>query len=73
MGKALGAVCGQVAFGPLVDVDRNQIHRRLVVAAIPAVAFEKAVDNVLAVRVLAVFGNDGSDLGTLGHMGASLE
>jgi hypothetical protein len=44
-----------------------------VVAAVPAVAFEKAVDNVLAVRVFAVFGDDGSDLGTLGHMGASLE
>ena len=36
----------------LIDVERNQVHRWMMVHAVPAVAFQEAVDDVLAVRKL---------------------
>ena len=57
------ALAAEVVLGELVDVERHQVHRRAVVAAAPAVPFEEAVADVLAVGVLAVLGDDGGDPG----------
>jgi hypothetical protein len=38
-----------VALVHLVDVEGNQIHRRVMVRAVPPVTFQKAVDDVLRV------------------------
>ena len=48
----------------LVDVERHQVHGRTVVRAVPAVAVEKAVDDVLRVRVLEVGGDNGGEFRT---------
>ena len=58
------ALAAEVVPGELVDVERHQVHRRAVMAAAPAVPFEEAVADVLAVGVLAVLGDDGGDPGT---------
>ena len=42
----------QVAGGPLIDVERDDIDRRPVMAAVPAIAVEKAVDDPLPVRLV---------------------
>jgi hypothetical protein len=47
----------------LIDVDRDQIHCRVMVRSVPAIAFEEAVDNVLGVGVLEVRRADCRDLG----------
>ena len=57
------ALAAEVVPGELVDVERHQVHFRAVVAAAPAVPFEEAVADVLAVGVLAVLGYDGRDPG----------
>ena len=48
--------------GELVDVHRHQFDRRMVVGAFPPEAFEKAVDDHLAVRQLAYLGHQRRDL-----------
>jgi hypothetical protein len=36
----------------------------MVVSAVPAIAVQKAIDDMLGVRILAVDGNDGGELRT---------
>ena len=73
MRKAFGAVAAQVGvFGlwvgvDLVDVERDEVHCGPMVATIPAIAFQEAVDDVLGVGVFVVDGGDGGDLGAVGH------
>ena len=63
-GMARGALAAQVVGADLVDVERDQVHGRIMVRAVPAVAIQKAVDDVLGVRVLEVGGDDGGEFGT---------
>ena len=65
-GEASGAVGGEVAVGTLVNVEGDEVHIGMVVFAVPAVAFEEAVDDVLAVGVFAVLCDDCGDFGTAG-------
>ena len=52
----------------LVDVERDQVHGRAVMPAVPAVAFEEAVDDVLSVGVLVIGGGDRGNSGSAyGH------
>ena len=67
VGKAGRSILAQIAFGTLIHVQRDQIHGRVVVPAVPAVAFEEAVADVLGVGVLAVLGDDAGDFGAVGH------
>jgi hypothetical protein len=50
----------------LIDEDRHQIHGGTMMRAIPAVALEKAIDDVLGVGVFEVGGADRRQLGTCG-------
>ncbi len=56
-----GPRAAEVAVGLLIDVQRDQIHRRTVVAILPAVADQVAVDDVLRVGVAAILGDHGRD------------
>src|SRR5271165_244087 len=58
-GKSRGSVAAEVVGADLVDVHRNQIHRRMMMRTVPSVAFEEPVDNMLAMRVFAVNRNHG--------------
>ena len=49
------AVPAQIAFGKLIDIQRSQLERGKMVSALPAVAFQKAVDEMLGVRHFADF------------------
>ena len=44
-----GPVTAEIAFGKLIDIKRCQFNRRMVVAPLPAVTFEKAIDEMLRV------------------------
>src|SRR5262245_49821557 len=46
-------VAAEVALRELIDVQRDQIHRRTIMAPLPAVPLEKAVDEMLRVRQLS--------------------
>ncbi len=59
--EALGALAAQVAIVDLIDVERHQVHRRMMMCAIPAVAFEEPVDDVLRVGILEVRRRDRGD------------
>ena len=59
--EALDAILGEVALGALVDVEGDDIHLGAVMAAVPAIPLEEAVDDVLSVGVLVVRGDDGGD------------
>ena len=56
------ALPAEVGLAHLVHVKRHKIHRGIMVRAVPAVAIEKTVDNVLRMRVLEVDGDDGGEL-----------
>ena len=59
---------GVFGFGfDLVDVERDQVHLGPMVATIPAVAFEKAVGDVLSMGVLVVYGYQSGDFRSGGH------
>ena len=60
--EARCAIATQIVGAHLVDVQRNQIHLRMMVRAVPAVSLQIPVDDVLRVRVLSV---DGCDRGKL--------
>src|SRR5208337_3153686 len=49
---ARGALQAQITPRLLVHVERDDVHRRLVMPALPAVAVEEAVDDSLTVRCL---------------------
>ena len=48
-GKTPRAVPAQITRAHLVDIERDQIHRRMMKFAAPAIALEEAVDDVLGV------------------------
>ena len=58
------ALAAQVALGELVDVHRDQIELRPIVLALPAEAFENAIEDHLGVRSLR---NSVSRAATLGR------
>lgn len=58
------AVTAQIALADLIDVERNDVHRRMMVRAMPAVPVEVAVDDVFAVGKFEVGSNNGCKLGT---------
>ena len=60
------ALAAEVVGAHLIDIERHQVHGRIMVRAVPAVAIEKAVDDVLRVRVLEIGGDDGGEFGTIG-------
>ena len=64
-GKARGAVAAQIVRAHLVDIQRNQVHFRMMMRAVPAVSFQKAVDDMLRVRILPVDGGDRGKLRTV--------
>jgi hypothetical protein len=47
---AVHPLLGQIALATLIDVERYQVHRRMVERAGPPVAVEEAVHDVLAVQ-----------------------
>src|SRR5262245_31163373 len=55
------AVAAEVAFGKLVHVERGQFHRRTMMAALPPIPFEEAVDEMLRVRHSSYLGCENSD------------
>ena len=55
---ASGSFAAQVIFAHLVNVQGNRIQRRAVMRAVPAVAVEKTVHNVLRVRHAEIDGAD---------------
>ena len=66
-GGARGTLSARAALkspcGSLVDVERDQVHGRMVVPSVPTVTVEKAIDDVLGVGVFVVDGDDGGDAG----------
>jgi hypothetical protein len=55
------ALAAEIALGKLIDVKRNQIHLRTMVLSVPAVTFEKAIDEMLRVGVFADLGSNDRD------------
>src|ERR1039458_6193632 len=55
------ALAAQVVGAGLVDVERHQVHGRIMVRAVPAVTIQQAVDDVLRVRVLEIGGDNGGE------------
>ena len=51
-GEARRAVAAEIALPDLIAVQGHQVHGRLVPRAVPAVAFQEAVHEVLRMRVL---------------------
>src|SRR5688572_9980828 len=45
--KASCALPAQIVCAHLIDVQGNEIHRRMMVAALPSIALQKSIDNVL--------------------------
>src|SRR5690349_5977297 len=56
---ARAAFTAQIVLADLVDVERNEIERRMMILAMPAVSIEETVDNMLGVRILEIPGDDG--------------
>ena len=44
--------------GDLIHIERNQIHRGMMMRSVPAVAFQKPIDDVVRVGVFPVNGGD---------------
>jgi hypothetical protein len=63
-GKFLQPRPAHVIVTNLVDVDRDQIHLRVMVSAVPAIALEETIDDVLRMGVLEVRGADRGELGS---------
>ena len=59
--EARRPISAQIPIRHLIDVERDQIHRWPMVMAIPAIAFEKAVDKVLGMGILVDNSTDGGD------------
>ena len=57
----LRAFPAQIVAGLLVDIERDNVHRRAMMLALPAVAIEKAVDDSLRVRGVAIYRDDRGD------------
>src|SRR5262249_38871638 len=57
-GMTLESFAAPVAVVDLVDEERDEVHRRTVVRAVPAVAFKEAVHDMLTVGHLEVGGAD---------------
>src|SRR2546428_12862865 len=55
------AVAAEVAFRKLVHIERGQFDRRTMMPALPAVAFEKTVDEMFGVRIFTDFSGKKSD------------
>jgi hypothetical protein len=53
----IGALLKEVAFAMLIDVERDEIHRGTVVDAVPSIAVEEAVDDVLGMEISSIRGN----------------
>jgi hypothetical protein len=51
----------------LIHGERDDVHQRLMMPALPAVAVEEAVDDSLAMRCLAILGDHGGNEGTALH------
>jgi len=54
LGVAVGALLKEVALAVLIDVERDDVHRWMVIDAVPSIAVEKAVDNVLRVKISSI-------------------
>src|SRR4051812_49668005 len=61
--KARRTLAAEVVIPDLVHVKRDQVHGRMMMLAVPPVAFEKPVDDVLRVRELMVSRGDRGELG----------
>ena len=64
-GELLAAAAAEIIFSYLVDVERDQVHRRPIVRAHPSITVKETVHDVLGVRVFEIGGNNGSKLGTI--------
>ena len=60
----------QIALGVLIHVQRHQIHLRSPPSALPSVAQQKPVDEVLRMRMLADLGADQRNAFALGLGGS---
>jgi hypothetical protein len=54
---AVSALLKEIAFAVLIDVERDDIHVRTVVDAVPSIAVEEAVDDVLGMEISSIRGN----------------
>ena len=57
----------EIILANLIDIERNQVHRRAVVTIVPAIAFKKPIDKVLGVRIFVVDRADTGDPGAMVH------
>ena len=62
-----GAFPAEVVGTDLVDVEGEQVHFRVMEFAVPAIAVEEAVDDVLGVGVFEEDGADGCEFGACAH------
>ena len=69
--EAFRAVAAQVVVSHLVDVERHHLHLGAMVPAVPAVALEEAVYDVLGVGIFVVDRHDGGDAWASRHVGVS--
>src|SRR6185436_15689010 len=58
---AARAVAAQVALGKLIHVESGQLEGWLMVPALPAIAFERAVEEMLRVGIFADLGGEQGD------------
>jgi hypothetical protein len=61
---ARGSFAAQIGLADLVNVERHEIHRGIMVSAVPAISIQKAIHNVLRVRIFVIDRSDGSDFRT---------
>jgi hypothetical protein len=54
----VGALLEEVALAVLIDVERDDIHLRVVIDTVPSVAVEEAVDDVLGMEISSIRRND---------------
>lgn len=48
------ALAAQVVGADLIDIERHQVHGRIMMGAVPAVTVQKAVDDMLRMRILEI-------------------
>jgi hypothetical protein len=51
---AVGALLKEVTLAMLIDVERDDIHRWMVIDTVPSIAIEKAVDDVLGMEISSI-------------------
>ena len=62
--RTRSAFAAEIGSAHLVDVERHQIHGRIMMRTVPTVTVQEAVHDMLSVRILEVGGDDCGEFGT---------